>query len=341
VKCDAWHTSQLHLAANTVLCWDRAGGTADCSGSAPMEAAARGAQQLRQLDWPTLAVTSPITSAFLLLVTVALWKLLNWIQQKAPSPASGGGAGRSAEARNLTSSGRGLPQQRGALAEVVKSHNEHWKREMPKTGAVSLAQAHALQWSAEDLGQVGSKEELPAYLWVVRSDHPPKSRHCRHLRAAAAPLKSHPCVSPVQGTEDDELAEAWGRLSRWLEASPKLPHPSSSETSSTESSDADSNSSTDSESEVNKREVGREDPPHCKAQRAARTKQLLELLPPGEQRDGRLAKRAVQRLYSQLLWEAVRFKFYQCCDCFTNIIAVTVPRPARSSDAKTAMNVCF
>eukprot|EP01046_Picozoa_sp_COSAG06_P048413 COSAG06_NODE_7235_length_2577_cov_2.197337_1_plen_250_part_00 len=166
------HTSQLHLAANTVLCWDRAGGTADCSGSAPMEAAARGAQQLRQLDWPTLAVTSPITSAFLLLVTVALWKLLNWIQQKAPSPASGGGAGRSAEARNLTSSGRGLPQQRGALAEVVKSHNEHWKREMPKTGAVSLAQAHALQWSAEDLGQVGSKEELPAYLWVVRSDHP-------------------------------------------------------------------------------------------------------------------------------------------------------------------------
>ena len=64
------------------------------------------------------------------------------------------------------------------LAEVVLSHHESWQREMPKTGAVSLAQAHALQWGADDLQaserpagarEAGGEPELPAYLWVVRA----------------------------------------------------------------------------------------------------------------------------------------------------------------------------
>ena len=161
---------------------------------------------------PAAAVASPLTTVVLLLATVALWRLLGWsrqlrhrpgkkeasgVAQGAASHGGGGGGGVGGGGGGGGSRYRGyhvgvgvggdspLPQQCGALAEVVRSHNEHWQREMPKTGAVSLAQAHALQWGLDDLQAserstqargAGGEPELPTYLWVVRT-HP--STHIR------------------------------------------------------------------------------------------------------------------------------------------------------------------
>lgn len=141
---------------------------------------------------PAAALTSQLTTVLLLLATVALWRLLAWSRQLRQPGAkqatrsqagrgvaqAGGGGGGGGYLGYLGSGSAGPPQQRGALAEVVRSHNAHWQREMPKTGAVSLAQAHALQWGADDLHSsersaraqdAGAEPELPTYLWVVRA----------------------------------------------------------------------------------------------------------------------------------------------------------------------------
>jgi hypothetical protein len=136
---------------------------------------------------PTAAVASPLTTVLLLLVTVALWRLLGWSRQlrrpgakEATRSLAASGAARASHGGGGGGGGGGLPQQRGALAQVVRSHNEHWQHEMPKTGAVSLAQAHVLQWGADDIVHAGERSAraqdegaepgLPTYLWVVRVD---------------------------------------------------------------------------------------------------------------------------------------------------------------------------
>ena len=128
------------------------------------------------------AATSPLTTVLLLLATVALWQLLGWSrrlrQQRRPGGGGGGATAAASANGGASGGGGGMPQQRGVLAEVVRSHHESWQREMPKTGAVSLAQAHALQWGADDLQaserpagarDAGGEPGLPAYLWVVRA----------------------------------------------------------------------------------------------------------------------------------------------------------------------------
>lgn len=164
---------------------------------------------------PAATLTSQLTTVLLLLVTVALWRLLGWSRQlRQPGAkqatrsqdgrgvAQAGGGGGGGYRGFLGSGSAGLPQQRGALAEVVRSHNAHWQREMPKTGAVSLAQAHALQWGADDLHSskrsarardASAEPVLPTYLWVVRA-YPSRetksareawhSRLCRHISSA-------------------------------------------------------------------------------------------------------------------------------------------------------------